>query len=66
MLIFLLCLSLPWKVDEGTGANGCVHTWAVTVEGEVVYRKGVSEMCPAVSLVSIATIFFLCLKLTLE
>lgn len=43
--IKLLHVSL--QDDEGAGSDEYVHAWAVTVEGEAVYRKGVSKICPA-------------------
>ena len=56
MIYLFFCASF-WKSDDSAGADGWVHVWAVTVEGEAVYRKGVSRTCPAVSLVLILTAY---------
>lgn len=40
-------LHMSLQVDESAGTDGLVHAWAVTVEGEAVYRRGVSKANPA-------------------
>lgn len=40
-------LHVSLKTPDGTGSDGSVHAWAVTVEGEAVFRRGVSTDCPS-------------------
>lgn len=42
-------LHVSLRNPDGAGSDGCVHAWAVTVEGEAVFRRGVTANCPAVS-----------------
>lgn len=37
------------QTDEEKGLDGLTHAWAVTAEGEAVYRRGVCNSSPAVS-----------------
>ncbi|KAK3915633.1 Tectonin beta-propeller repeat-containing protein [Frankliniella fusca] len=40
-------LHVSLQEDETEGSKENIHAWAVTVEGEAVYRRGVTKACPA-------------------
>lgn len=51
------------QTDEEKGLDGLTHAWAVTAEGEAVYRRGVCNSSPAVSSI-VYCFYFVCFLIT--